>query len=121
MTETLVRDAIDRSCANAVKRGEPKRYEVSVWSFPEVYADETVRVARALNDGQPPHKRMQTTTAETMSALGCRVIRTDPGKPGHHSIRFRTAPTDTDIRALMAAYSPARLAPREDHDVQTPS
>jgi hypothetical protein len=121
MTLRAVQDRVKIDFDKAVLRGAVGRHEVSVWAFPRLYAGEIVRVARALNDGDPPHKRMQTTTAGEMRALGYEVLRTNPAKPGHHSIRFPSAPSDTDIGALMAAFSPARLAPREDHDVSPAS
>jgi hypothetical protein len=121
MTLRAVRDRVKVDFDEAVLEGDIGRHEVSVWTFSGLYADEIVRVARALNGGIPPHNRMQTATAGAMRALGLEVLRTEPSKPGHHAVRFPSTPSDTDIHALMAAFSRPRLTPREDHDVSPSS
>lgn len=86
-------------------------FSFSVWSFPTLYADEIVRASRALNDGDPPHRKMQTATVRAISDTGCDLVRTAPDRHGHYSVVFESMPTETELRATMDVFGAARLTP----------
>lgn len=97
-------------------REEFGHHDLSVWSFPDLYADEIVRVSRVLNEGDPPHGKMQTATARAILTTGCELLRTELHKPGHYSIRFASAPSQSDLRILMGAFNHPRPTPSGDEN-----
>jgi hypothetical protein len=109
-TKRLVGGAITK---NRLQHGT---YAASVWSFPGFYAEEIVRIVRALNPGDLPHRQMQTSTVGALRGLGLEVARTMPDKPGHYSVTFPSAPSSTDIEAFIQAFSAPRRTPPQGGD-----
>lgn len=115
-TPRLVGGAITK---NHIQRGT---YSASVWCFPAFYAEEIVRMVRALNPGDLPHTKMQTSTAGRLRGLGLSLERTMPEKHGHYSVTFPSAPATTDIEAFIQVFSPPqRTPPQGGDDVSTTS
>lgn len=118
-TIPLLRASIVRSFREARKHGAAPVYALSVFCFPELYADEAVRLARALNGGKPPNKQMASATAGAVRGIGAQVVRTVSEWPGHHSVRFPSDPSDKQLEDLIAVLAPARDSPRKDSCVPT--
>lgn len=88
-------------------------YALSVWSAPEMTAEEIVRSVRSRNPRDLKHGQMRTTTAGRLRTCGFELV--EDGPEMHYSLTLPSPPADTDWDVLEQTFDdPEPTPPREE-------